>query len=169
MCNLRKTAFLSDTIYFMVRNISETKIFFSGKNEETILPHGLEESLFQLIFQWWVLATLEMFWRKFTFRENRLILCVFYKVHKIEYRTFQKRMVFIMTFPLVALKLPPGERALVIYHCRAATYSRLALESTEGHCIRNFRGNLKLTECNYTTWNLAKFSRFNITTHPGSL
>lgn len=95
MCNLRKTAFLSDIIYFMVRIISETKIFFSGKNEETILPHGLEESLFQLIFQWWVLATLEMFWRKFTFRENRLILCVFYKVHKIEYRTFQKRMLWI--------------------------------------------------------------------------
>lgn len=107
MCNLGKTAFLSDTIYekLLCSRISlRQKNFSSGKNEETISLCGLEESLFQLIFQCWVPATLEMFLRKFTFRGNRLILRVFYKVCKIEYRTFQKRMWIKRCYRLLLLE-----------------------------------------------------------------
>lgn len=74
-----------------------------------------------------------------------------------------------MTFALVASRSSPGWRASVTYQCSTAACGMLAFGSTEGHCIRNCSRNLKWTECNYPTWNLAKVSRLNITTHLRSL
>ena len=51
----------------------------------------------------------------------------------------------------------------------SSSMQHLAAGSPEGHCIRKCRGNLKLSEYSYPSWNLAKVSKFNIATHPRSL
>lgn len=38
-----------------------SSLIWSGKNEKAILPHTLEELLFQFIFECWVPAVLRMF------------------------------------------------------------------------------------------------------------
>lgn len=89
MCNLGKTAFLSDTVYekLLCSGIFlRQKAFSLTKMRKPFHPMDWRNHCFNV-----VPATLEMFGRKFTFRE-RLILKVFYKVRKLECRIFQKRM-----------------------------------------------------------------------------
>lgn len=64
-------------------------------------------------------------------------------------------------------KFSPRQSSAVTYQCRVVACGTLASGSTEGDCIKNCRGNLKLTKCNYPHWNLARVLRFNIITHPG--